>query len=144
VYVKKNSKKLVVYPEEREGRAKDANKKLKSQIKNLKKQIKRLEEENKTLNRAYNKSCDYIENKLSDKNIEQVIDMVNNYEHKETKKGRAKSKKEKTLFVKKCPQCDTIKGEGYIVLKVGTFEMESCNCGYRNKKADTSEGIEGS
>ena len=122
-----------VYPEEKEGRAKDANNKLRAQIKNLKKRILQLETHNKTIERAYSKSCDFIQDKLSDKSLEQVLNMVNNYEHKETQRGREKAEKEDSFNVDKCPDCDSINGKGFSILNFEKYKIESCNCGYRRK-----------
>jgi len=144
--VRKNSKNFsVVYPDEKEGRSKDANRKLRSEVKNLKKRIRQLESHNKTIERAYSKSCNFIQDKLSNKTLEEVLNMVKNYEHKETEKGRNQSLKEKPkvkgLVSNSCPKCGNIEKEGYAIFGMGKFTIESCACGYR-KKADSSEGIE--
>ncbi len=146
MYVRNNSKKFsVVYPEEKEGRVKDANRKLKAQVRNLKKKIKQLESENKTIGRAYDKSCDFIQDKLSDKSLEEVLNMVKGHGYKETEKGREDKKKNPDEFedfiVDKCPKCGTMDEERYTQFNLGKFKIESCACGYR-RKAETSEGIE--
>jgi len=137
VYVRKNNKKFnIAYPEEKEGKLKDANKKLKSQVRNLQKKIKQLESHNDTIYRAYNKSCDFIQHKLSDKSLEEVLNIVNTYSEKGTKK-----QKSKTVSGDKCQQCGNVVGEGYTSFSVGKFKIESCSCGHR-RKTETSEGIE--
>jgi hypothetical protein len=150
--VAKNNRniKIVNYPEEREGRIKDANKKLKSELKKEKNKVKKLKQDIATLQRAYNKSCEYISEKLAERNfdkVEDVIDLVNDFDYKETQRGREKikiekQKKEEKLSIK-CPKCSTIKGEGYLVLKYESFDVASCKCGFR-KKVTKSEGNEGS
>ena len=139
---------VINYPEEKEGRTKDANNKLKAQIRNLKKQLKKADEANKTLSRAFNKSCDIIKDKLEGYSIEQVIQMVNDYEYKETAKGRERNriKKEEIeykedLSLQECPKCGTNKGEGFSTMTIGKFTLDSCSCGYRSK-VDNDEGIE--
>lgn len=141
-------KRVVNYPEEKEGRTKDANNKLKAQVRNLKKQLKKADEANRTLSRAFNKSCDIIKDKLEGYSIEQVIQMVNDYEYKETAKGRERerekkeeTKEEEDLSLQECPKCGKNKGEGFSTLTVGKITINSCSCGYRSK-VDSDEGIE--
>lgn len=132
----------VVYPEEREGRTKDANRKLRSQVKSLRKAVKRLEEENRTLFRAFGKSCDFIQHKLSDKNLEQVLRMVENFNYKETKKGiDLANKKKESKKEESCPDCEN--SEGYKEMVFETFEIKYCSCGYRSK-VEKDEGVQGS
>ena len=144
--MRKNGKSLnVSYPEEREGRTKDANNKLKSQIRNLKKRLKQLESHNHTLSRAYDKSCDFIQQKLSSSSLKEILKMVDDHEYKETKKGREKKalkkKEEEALLSPKCPECGSIEEEGYSLRKLGKITMENCTCGYKKTKAESSEGI---
>lgn len=133
----------VLYPEEREGRIKDANKKLRSQIRQLKKTVKQQDAEIRTLQRAYNKTIEYIEETHSGKSVEEVIEIVNGTKHKETKKGQEKVDEQKKLNVEKCPDCGKIEGKEFSVMKFKNFTLKTCSCGYR-KRFDTSEGIEGS
>lgn len=137
---------MINYPEEKEGRTKDANNKLKAQVRNLKKQLKKEQEANKTLSRAFNKSCDIIKEKLEGYTIEQVIQMVNDYEYKETERGRAREREKKkdnedTFISQNCPKCGKNKGEGFSTMKFEKFTINSCSCGYR-VKVDNDEGIE--
>lgn len=131
----------VVYPEERDGRAKDANKKLKSQVRSLKKTVKQQESEIKTLRRAYNKSLSIIEEMHSDKSLSEVIDIVNNSEYKETKKGQDKEKENKNLNLDRCPDCGKMEKKGFSIMKFKGFVRKMCDCGY-NKRFDANEGIE--
>lgn len=144
--MRKNGRNVsAIYPEEKEGRTKDANKKLKSQIRNLKKTIKQLESSNHTLLRAYDKSCDFIQHELADKSLKQILTMVDNHEYKETKKGREKKTKkieaEEALLHHKCPECGNMDGEGYSLRNIGIIKIESCTCGYKKRKANPDEGI---
>lgn len=142
----KNNRKLkMVYPEDREGRVKDANRKLRSDLKKEKNKVKKLEQDLATLQRAFNKSCQYINEKLSNEKVEDIIDLVNNFKYKETERGRKKQEMEqnKNIILKKCPECDTIKGEGYAVMNFTKSKVLSCKCGFR-RRIDESEGNEGS
>lgn len=134
------------YPEEKEGNTKDANKKLKTEIKNLKKIIKNLESENRTLTRSFNKSCDYINNRLSDKKIEQIIEMINEFDQQEVEDKKRKeevNKKEKKLAEEKeCPKCFMPEGRGYKIIDFNTFKVHTCVCGHRARINDENEGIE--
>lgn len=140
----------VHYPEEKEGNSKDANKKLKAQIKSLKKIIKNLESENKTLLRSFNKSCDFINQKLSDKNIKEIVEMIDDFDYKETENGRQeeeKKKKEKQTMKEKqkekeCPKCFAPQDRGYKVIDFTTFKVHTCVCGYRSRINVENEGIE--
>jgi rubrerythrin len=134
----------VSFPEEKEGNLKEANRKLRDEIKNLKKIIKNLETENKTLSRSFNKSCDFIHQKVSDKNLEEVIGMINDFDYKETKKGREKEKDKKNNqnSDKTCPKCDIKEGEGYSIMEFGNFQVHKCSCGFREKVISENEGIE--
>ncbi len=123
---KYNRKLSVVYPEENEGKTKDANRKLKGQIRNLQKTIKRLESENKTLNRAFNKSCDFIQQKLSNKSLRQIMDMIDNFEYKETERGRIAEREKNT-----CPKCN--EEESYKTMNFEKFKINICKCGHRSK-----------
>lgn len=144
----------VVYPEEKEFKTKDANNKLKSQVRSLKKALKIAESDNKTLSRAFDKSCEIIKNKLEGYSLEQVLQMIEDYEYKETEKGRrrdkiAKEKKENQVDKEdtpifnsqNCPKCGKNKEKGFSIMKFEKFTISSCSCGYR-LKADNNEGIE--
>lgn len=155
----KNNKSVrILYPGDRGDRVKDANNKLRSENRNLKKRIKKLEQENKTLKRAFDKSCEYINEKLFDKDVEEVINIVNGYDYKETKKGRKKLKtereseteaeaevesKESIENKKTCPKCNQKEGEGYGVIDFLKFKIHSCRCGYK-ERVNKSERDEGS
>jgi predicted RNase H-like nuclease (RuvC/YqgF family) len=149
VFVAKSSKKFnVVYPEEREGREKDSNRKLRNQIKSLNKKISQLESENRTLKRAFNKTIDFTEKKLKNHKIEEVQELVDDFDFKETRKGRQKqgiSKENKEEQVKKqevcCPECGRNAEKGFKVMDFGGFCVESCVCDYRSRK-NKSEGME--
>jgi predicted RNase H-like nuclease (RuvC/YqgF family) len=134
------------YPEEKEGNAKDANKKLKAEIKNLKKIIKNLESENKTLTRSFNKSCDFINNKLADKKIEQIIEMINEFDQQEVeekkRKEEVKKKEKKLAQEKECPKCFMPEGRGYKIIDFSNFKVHTCVCGYRARVDSENEGIE--
>ena len=80
-----NRKLKTVYPDEREGRVKDANKKLKAQVNSLKKQLRQAQEDVTTLRRAFNKSCNYIQHEHNNYSLEEVIEMVNSLKSKENK-----------------------------------------------------------
>lgn len=136
-----NRKLKIVYPDERDDRRKDANKKLKSEVKRLRKQLKQSQSENRTLTRAFNKSCDFIQSRLKNYSLEEIIRMINNFDYKETEKGR--EKEENSIVVKPdcCPQCKTEMGEGYRVMSAGSFDIEFCTCGYRSR-VDENEGNE--
>lgn len=141
------------FPEEREERTKDANKKLKSQIKILKKVINQLESENRTLQRAFSKSCDFIQAKLKNNSLEEVLEIVEDFDYKETTNGSEKleSKKHKEKEEKEqkqednhyenCPKCGKNKGEGFKMLSFEKFRVDTCPCGYR-LKVNFNEGIE--
>lgn len=139
--------KMVNYPEEREEKIKDANRKLKSDLKREKNKVKQLRQDLASLQRAFNKSCQYISEKLIDRNVEEVIEMVNNFNYKETEKGREKEIiKQKTntnLISTKCSNCGRVEGEGYMNLNYSGFNILTCKCGFR-KRVDQSEGNEGS
>ena len=134
------------YPEEKEGNVKDTNKKLKAEIKSLKKIIKNLESENKTLTRSFNKSCDFINQKLSDKNVEDIIEMVNESDQKiseeNKRKEEARKKEKKLLREKECPKCFTPEGKGFKIINFNTFKVHTCVCGYRTRIDEENEGIE--
>lgn len=134
------------YPEEKEGNAKDANKKLKAEIKNLKKVIKNLESEKRTLTRSFNKSCDFINHKLADKKIEQIIEMINEFDQQEIEANRlkeeAKKKEKKLAQEKECPKCFMPEGRGYKIIDFNTFKVHTCVCGYRARVSNENEGIE--
>ena len=133
------SRKLnMVYPEEREARTKDANKKLKSENNSLRKQIKKLKEENSTLKRSFNKSCDFIQSEHGDKSIEKVISIVNNFDYKETEKGRQKEVKtekdsNKNFILQNCPKCGKTKEEGFKIMHFEKFKVLNCECGHRTR-----------
>lgn len=132
----RKSKVSVMYPEEREGRTKDANNKLKSQVRNLRKIVKQLEIENKTLSRAFDKSCDFIQDRLKGQSLGEILDMIN---------GEKKPKKPKKAeaFSDNCPKCENSEDEGYKTMVFEKFIIKSCTCGYRSKKAEESgEGLE--
>jgi len=133
----------VLYPVEQEGKIKDANKKLRAQVKTLKNKIKRLEEDNSTLKRHFDKSHQYIDEKLTTKSVEEVIEMVNEFDYKETEKGREKMSKQKqpTILVSpKCPDCGIVESEGYNISVFGDFEVHNCGqCGFRTRK-NSGEG----
>jgi predicted nuclease with TOPRIM domain len=131
-----------LYPIEQEGKIKDANKKLRAQVKTLKNKVKRLEEENGTLKRHFNKSHQYIDEKLSNKSVEEVIDMVKDFSYKETEKGRERMSKQKqsTIFTsQQCPDCGTVEKEGFVITSFASFEMHTCQCGFRTRK-NSGEG----
>lgn len=131
---KYNRRLSVTYPGDNDERTKDANKKLKAQIRNLQKIIKRLESENKTLNRAFNKSCDFIQQKLYDKNLKEIMDMIENFDYKETENGRIAERKKN-----KCPKCADY--QNYKVMNFNKFKINICKCGHR-ERIDTHEGNE--
>jgi seryl-tRNA synthetase len=152
--VARSSKKFnVVYPEERDVKEKDNNRKLKDQIKSLKKKIAQLESENRTLKRAFNKTIDFTEKKLKNHKLEDIHEMVDDFDYKETKKGRSKQKdkslkQEDESFFDKiekqevcCPKCQKTTKEGFKVMDFGGFYVESCVCDYRSRK-NKSEGME--
>lgn len=134
------------YPEEKEGNVRDTNRKLKAEIKSLKKIIKNLESQNKTLTRSFNKSCDFINEKFSDKNVEDVIEIVNKIDQEkieEDKKRQEIKKKEKRLAQEKeCPKCFATEGKGYKIINFDTFKVHTCTCGYRTRINNENEGIE--
>jgi len=134
------------YPEEKEGNIRDTNKKLKAEIKNLKKIIKNLESQNKTLSRSFNKSCDFINDTLYDKNVEDIIEMVNESDQKKSEENKRKEealKKEKKLAIEKeCPKCFTTEGKGFKIINFNTFKVQTCVCGYRTRINEENEGIE--
>jgi predicted nuclease with TOPRIM domain len=137
--VSKNKKGHVrLYPEEKEGNLRDTNRKLKSQIKHLNKTIKQLESENQTLQRAFNKSVDFLKNKSSQKSLEEVFCEVESFEHKETRKGREKEKENKeqeNVFEQKksCPECGNTENNGFGTTKFSNFEVHWCSCGYKTR-----------
>jgi len=134
----KNNRNLsIIYPEERYGKTKDANKKLKAQIKRQGKRIKQLESEIQTLSRAFQKSCDFIQQKLKNRKLSEIIEMINNYGYKETEKGRQKEK-EDNFIVENCPDCGKTKDKGFSIMNFSTFTLVKCECGYKNRKR--SEG----
>ena len=138
----RNTKTL--YPIEQEGKIKDANKKLRAQVKTLKNKIKRLEDDNNTLKRSFEKGNQYIDEKLMDKNVSEVIEMVKEFDYKETKKGRKKMSKQKdfTNFRSPtCPDCGIVEGKEYTVVQYTSFAVHSCKCGFRTRE-DKSEGNE--
>lgn len=140
---KKNKGFKLAYPGERGDRIKDANNKLRSENRNLKKRIKKLEQENKTLKRAFDKSCEFIEDKLYEEEVENIIEKVNDYEYKETQRGRDAKKQEKEKNKIKCPVCQTEKGKGYSVIEFAVYELHTCKCGHR-ERVDKSERVKGS
>lgn len=129
------------FPEEKEGNIKEANRKLRAEIRNLKKIIKILENENKTLSRSFNKSCEYIQDVVKEKELEDIFDMVDDFDYKETSKGRdkEKSKKNNQKGDKSCPKCDNGSCKE---LNFGKFKIYTCKCGFREKVMTTDEGIE--
>lgn len=127
------------YPEEREDNVKDTNKKLKAEIKHLRKVIKNLQSENKTLSRAFDKSSDFINQKLSDKTVEQIIEMVSDFEKKKkeqeevVKQKQEEKKKQEAEKNKSCPNCFCNQEEGFKIVDFKTFKIHMCNCGYRTR-----------
>jgi hypothetical protein len=149
---KSNRKLNLVYSEEREGKTKDANGKLKSQIKRLTKTINQLESENRTLTRAFNKSCDYIQRKLDNRSLEEILEIINDFDYKETNKGaeavekKAVTENKMKKEVKKvkhitCPKCSVGLNEGYKIIDFRTFVVETCECGHRSR-TEKSERVE--
>lgn len=136
------------YPEEKEGNIRDTNKKLRDEIKSLKKIIKNLESENKTLTKSFNKSCDFINESFSDKNVEEVIETVNQFDKKKTeqKKHREEAKKKENRVIKEneCPKCFMTEGRGFKTIDFDTFKVLTCVCGYRTRVNKKNERIEGS
>ncbi len=136
---KSNRKLSPVYPEERENKTKDANKKLKSQIRSLKKMVKQLESKVKTLSRSFDKSCDFIQHKLDTRSLEEVLNMIDNFEYKETEKGRKviiqNKKTEFSDFSEQCPDCSSNTTNGFKIFnfKSRGFSLKTCTCGYRSK-----------
>lgn len=132
------------FPEEKEGNVKEANQKLRAEIKRLKRIIKSLEIENKTLTRSFNKSCDFIHQNISSKSIEEVLGMIDEFDYKETEKGREREKDKKNIQNedKTCPKCDIIQGKGYSIMDFGTFKIHTCKCGHREKVILEDEGID--
>lgn len=134
------------YPEEKEGNAKDANKKLKAEIKNLKRIVKNLESENRTLTKSFSKSCDFINNKLADKKIEQIIEMINEFDQQEVdelkRKEEVKKKEKKLAQEKECSKCFMPEGRGYKIIDFVTFKIHTCVCGHRARIDNENEGIE--
>lgn len=53
---------------------KEQNRQLRNEVNRLKKAIKLLKSERKTLERAFDKSFEYIENKLKDKSLEKILE----------------------------------------------------------------------
>lgn len=148
----KNNRKLkTVYPEEREGRVKDANRKLRSDLKRERNKVKKLQQDMASLQRAFSKSCQYISEKLADRDIREVIELVNDFDYKETENGRkreeekevTKQNEDTTFISKNCPDCGTLKGVNYTVMNFMNFKILSCKCGFR-KRIDQGEGNEGS
>lgn len=149
---KSNRRLNLVYSEEKEGKTKDANSKLKSQIKRLTKTVNQLESENRTLTRAFNKSCDYIQKKLDNRSLEEILEIINDYDYKETGKG-LEEVKEKVAVEKKpkkekkkvnhitCPKCSIGLNEGYKIIDFTTFIVETCECGHRSR-TEKGERIE--
>jgi cell division protein ZapA (FtsZ GTPase activity inhibitor) len=134
--VGKNRRKFrVTYPDEKEFKIKDANRKLKAQVKSLKRIIKTLESENKTLQRAFNKSCDFIQKKLSNKSLKQILKEVDDFDYKETEKGREKEekKKEEKKIENSCPKC--LSEKNFKTMEFENFIIKSCKCGYRKKES---------
>lgn len=105
-----------VYPEEKQGNIKDANKKLRTIIKQLNKKIKQLEESNKTLRRSFNESCEYISRKTKDESLENIIQDV-------------KKNKEEI-----CPKCGKNNREGFSVLIFPKVKILECTCGFKARK----------
>lgn len=141
----KNTRKLnVIYPEEKEGRIKDANRKLRSDLKREKNKVKQLQKDLASLQRAFDKSCEYINDKLSNRNIEDVMEIIDDFNYKETEKGREKEnlKKEKKI-PNKCPDCGRVESEDCKTLNFKDFNVIICKCGFR-KRVNHSEGNEGS
>ena len=153
---KNNSKSSIDYPEEKEGNTKDANKKLKSQIRSLKKTIKQLESQVGTLNRSFNKSCDFIQDKLEKRSLKDILNMIDTYDYKETEHGREQAKIRKNIkkaeekddndifFITNCPRCNNDITKGFNVMRFNGFKIENCSCGYRNRIEDGNAGSEGS
>lgn len=126
------NKSSMVYPEEREGKTKDANKKLKSQIRSLKKTIKQMDTQIKTLSRSFDKSCDFIQNELKDKKLPDILKMIDDFDFKETEKGRERFENEKQAG-DSCPRCDSAFNFKVTHFKEKGFTLESCSCGYRKR-----------
>jgi hypothetical protein len=149
---KSNRRLNLVYSEDKEGKTKDANSKLKSQIKRMAKTINQLESENRTLTRAFNKSCDYIQRKLDGRSLEEILEVINDFDYKETNKGlqeveqkaavekKPKKEKKKTNHIT-CPKCSVGLNEGYKIIDFKTFIVETCECGHRSR-TETSERVE--
>lgn len=138
-----------VYPEEKEGKIKDANKTLKAENKFLRKRVKELEEAVRTLKRGFDKSINYVKSTQEGMKVEDVIKLVDKHDFKETQKGRKKEKeRQETIFeeenfiLNNCPKCDKNRKEGFIVLDYGKFSVVTCSCGYRDR-VEGNEGIEG-
>lgn len=149
---KSNRRLNLVYSEEKEGKQKDANSKLKSQIKRLTKTINQLESENRTLTRAFNKSCDYIQKKLDGRSLEEILEIIDDFDYKETNKGaeeaekKVAAEKKQKKEVKKvkhitCPKCSNGLNEGYKLIDFKTFIVETCECGHRSR-TEKSERVE--
>jgi cell division protein FtsB len=74
VTVKNNNKnKIATYPEDN----KNKEKQLKAEIRRLKAENKKLKSELKTLNRAFDKTAEFLGYEVKDLAVEEVISMVN-------------------------------------------------------------------
>lgn len=150
VCMAKNNRRLsMVYPEENEGKTKEANRKLKAQVKNLKKTVRQLESQVRTLNRSFDKSCDFIQHKLKNKGLKEILDMIDSFEYKETEYGRQKvreekKKKEESSILQSCPRCNSDASNGFKIMSFADFKVETCPCGYRSRKDNGDEGNKGS
>lgn len=141
---RRNRSVSTLYPQEKEGRVKDANKELRAENRQLRKKVKRLEENLRTLKRGFNKNADYIDKKLADKSLEEVLSIVNNFDYKETEKGRekmAKQNNDRIFMSPKCPECGKVEKEGFSTFDYVKFVVQTCKCGFRTK-VDRGEGIE--
>lgn len=144
---KGNKKLSVVYPEEKEGRRKDANQKLKAENRSLKKRLAQMETELKTLSRAFNKSCQFIQEKLEHKNLSDVLSIVDDFDYKETRKGQEREDtKQKTpiehMNINICPDCKKGEDKGFKKMTFGSIIVKSCVCGYRSKEGVENEGMQ--
>lgn len=137
--------KMISYPEEREEKVKDANRKLRSDLQKEKNKVKQLKKDLASLQRAFDKSCQYINEKLSNQKVKEVFEIVDDFDYKETEKGRDKINKKKinNFTSEKCPNCGKVKGDGYSILNFNGFRLITCKCGFR-ERVDESDRNEGS
>lgn len=125
----------MLYPEEKEGNTRNANTKLKGEIKRLKKQIKQLESDNRQLNRSLNKTLDFVQSKIKNLSLEEVMEIVDTFKYKETINGQKKleQKIQEENEKNKCPDCGRSEKDGYKIIDLGTCVVYNCTCGYRSK-----------